>query len=127
MKPERSQKRCFLEIGNLDTLRSLIARTLHLFILYILNFLLMHIQFGSFIVIGGYSKKCQRTPGRTTAVLPTFQPFVGAINARLSAAKISFKFLHAASEFCRPPAKNCNLLSENRIRRLAWLRRRGTG
>jgi len=93
---------------------SLIARTLHLFILYILNFPLMHIQFGSFIVIGGYSKNARghlagtpgrqdfRTPGRQDAGMPAF---VGAINARLSAAKISFKFLHAASEFCRPPAK----------------------
>lgn len=53
-------------------------------------------------------KKCQETPG-----LPGMPAFVGAINARrrLSAGEISFKFLPAASEFCRPPAKTaiCNL------------------
>lgn len=87
-----------------STLMSLIARTLHLFILYILNFPLMHIQFGSFIVIGGYSKNAR---GHLAARMPAvgMPAFVGAINARLSAAKISFKFLHSASEFCRPPAK----------------------
>lgn len=77
----------------------------------------MHIQFGSFIVIGGYSKNAR---GHLAARMPAvgMPAFVGAINARLSAAKISFKFLHSASEFCRPPAKTA--FAEQRVGVADW-------